>query len=586
MMRRTQWMVACAAGSIVALTMPETLFAGTGSTGNCDPPNVQVRAKMRMRNTSGMDANDFHFYMYQNDKDSVVVNGAEASCSNFGTVGVSLGTDNGQTPPPPPGNHGAQVDMSGGTVADGEQITVEMTLCMNERNCLKVKDAEFTKDGSPIGGAKPQQGFRVKRPRKGGDGGSNAPDGGGRGAQEGSGGSGNWIHDVCIENDDVVPMVLEELKLLASTTYYPDIEAIDWPNIAPIQNAAGEPPVCIYANDAWCYEFNTTGSYVNGHIYMKYTLRPAVSGECGLPSPANGVETATDEDVLTFGDHPVDEVQTDILIGDDFWHTLDAAITFGTPEIPPVPPDFFYPGSEPFTGTVPLEGLIIDPQLGDADTIIARKDDPALPSDGATVTIPIQIVALHLQSVAPIEVGGDPWMIDVMLGDPPSAEGSMNVTRINPDGGVFDMQSALIPQILFTPLLGGPPLEYPNTLLSPLNQQSGSDQWMYEPPPFTIPGSGPNFFAPWDSLMPFGSPSLQQVLTPAKPPAPGDFDLDGDVDLSDYGQFLDCYNGPGNPPAQPDCDAADFDLDRDVDLSDYGQFLDCYNGPSKPPACF
>jgi hypothetical protein len=28
-----------------------------------------------------------------------------------------------------------------------------------------------------------------------------------------------------------------------------------------------------------------------------------------------------------------------------------------------------------------------------------------------------------------------------------------------------------------------------------------------------------------------------------------DFDLDGDVDLSDYGVFLDCYNGPNNPPA-------------------------------------
>jgi hypothetical protein len=67
--------------------------------------------------------------------------------------------------------------------------------------------------------------------------------------------------------------------------------------------------------------------------------------------------------------------------------------------------------------------------------------------------------------------------------------------------------------------------------------------------------------------------------------ANGDFDLDGDVDLTDYGSFLSCYNGPGNPPGQSGCDDADFDNDGDVDLSDYGVFLGCYNGPNKPPAC-
>jgi hypothetical protein len=30
---------------------------------------------------------------------------------------------------------------------------------------------------------------------------------------------------------------------------------------------------------------------------------------------------------------------------------------------------------------------------------------------------------------------------------------------------------------------------------------------------------------------------------------------------------------------------ADFDQDCDVDLADYGKFLDCYNGPNRPPAC-
>jgi hypothetical protein len=69
------------------------------------------------------------------------------------------------------------------------------------------------------------------------------------------------------------------------------------------------------------------------------------------------------------------------------------------------------------------------------------------------------------------------------------------------------------------------------------------------------------------------------------PLAPADFDEDGDVDLTDYGTFLACYEGPGVPYSIPACSVADFDTDTDVDLSDYGVFLSCYNGPNQPPAC-
>jgi hypothetical protein len=62
-----------------------------------------------------------------------------------------------------------------------------------------------------------------------------------------------------------------------------------------------------------------------------------------------------------------------------------------------------------------------------------------------------------------------------------------------------------------------------------------------------------------------------------------DHDNDGDVDLTDYGAFLDCYNGPNNPPASTCVFDNDFDRDGDVDLSDYGGFLTCYNGPARPP---
>jgi hypothetical protein len=68
---------------------------------------------------------------------------------------------------------------------------------------------------------------------------------------------------------------------------------------------------------------------------------------------------------------------------------------------------------------------------------------------------------------------------------------------------------------------------------------------------------------------------------------PQDTDSDGDVDLTDYGVFLGCYNGPGKPygSANENCPCLDSDRDGDVDLTDYGAFLDCYNGPNRAPAC-
>jgi spore germination protein YaaH len=77
----------------------------------------------------------------------------------------------------------------------------------------------------------------------------------------------------------------------------------------------------------------------------------------------------------------------------------------------------------------------------------------------------------------------------------------------------------------------------------------------------------------------------QMYVSGCAPPIPGDFDDDGDVDLSDYGDFLFCYSGPGQPLPIPECSVADFDEDNDVDLTDYGVFLGCYNGPNNPPAC-
>jgi hypothetical protein len=68
-----------------------------------------------------------------------------------------------------------------------------------------------------------------------------------------------------------------------------------------------------------------------------------------------------------------------------------------------------------------------------------------------------------------------------------------------------------------------------------------------------------------------------------------DADGDADVDLTDFGTFQACFNGPNrswNPSGNPGaCFCFDQDGDRDVDLSDFGSFQSCFNGPNRPAAC-
>jgi hypothetical protein len=66
---------------------------------------------------------------------------------------------------------------------------------------------------------------------------------------------------------------------------------------------------------------------------------------------------------------------------------------------------------------------------------------------------------------------------------------------------------------------------------------------------------------------------------------PADFDLDGDVDLSDFSVFQACFNGPNRLPASSTCVKTDMDFDNDVDLADFAAFQSCFNGPNRPAAC-
>lgn len=62
---------------------------------------------------------------------------------------------------------------------------------------------------------------------------------------------------------------------------------------------------------------------------------------------------------------------------------------------------------------------------------------------------------------------------------------------------------------------------------------------------------------------------------------PCDFDMDGDVDLSDFAIFSQCFSGALMPPS-PSCPFgvnADLDSDGDVDLADFAFFSQKFTGP-------
>ncbi|MFH0980506.1 MAG: hypothetical protein V2A79_03080 [Planctomycetota bacterium] len=70
-----------------------------------------------------------------------------------------------------------------------------------------------------------------------------------------------------------------------------------------------------------------------------------------------------------------------------------------------------------------------------------------------------------------------------------------------------------------------------------------------------------------------GSGLVIAICTSEAPELTGDFDEDGDVDLTDYATFGACLTGPAYSPT------ADLDADGDVDLDDFAAWQPCLTGP-------
>ena len=117
-----------------------------------------------------------------------------------------------------------------------------------------------------------------------------------------------------------------------------------------------------------------------------------------------------------------------------------------------IPADFFEPGSDPFDGTVFFEGY-----TGGIDTVVRRLDSTIdLDPPPTTDTIDIELVALHLKSIDPIDIitAGQPesWDVEVGLsGEPlPIPPGEMTITKTHPNGGTFFSTFWVQPLFTFT----------------------------------------------------------------------------------------------------------------------------------------
>jgi hypothetical protein len=200
---------------------------------------------------------------------------------------------------------------------------------------------------------------------------------------------------------------------------------------------------------------------------------------------------------LCIGDPPIH----DTLATSDDGPTI---VQFGSPGIPPIPPDFFHPGSAPFMGVIVFTGKPLSVYDNDGDTIIQRFGDPVFPFDppGAFGQVPIEIVSLNLVSINPIIVSGQQWDVTVTLsGAPPPPPGSLQVQKTHPNGGVFTAQFNVLPRFTFTQVQDPAQvrvLDAGKLGLPPLQLQTGEGQWVHNVnPDLNVVTPGPDsFFIP------------------------------------------------------------------------------------------
>ncbi len=174
-----------------------------------------------------------------------------------------------------------------------------------------------------------------------------------------------------------------------------------------------------------------------------------------------------------------------ILLGSDYFTTPGDGSTnvnfagLGVPVLAPL-------------GVVGFQGRPIGP--GATDTIVERQEDAILPGVGSSDTIPIELVALSLESIDPVVIMGTPGRLFVSLTPGQATVGTMTINHENPDDGgplAEGTFSSTFFDVFFDLTLettGGPNFLGSFNFGEPLN---GNGFWSHESQPEDLLVSGP-----------------------------------------------------------------------------------------------
>lgn len=123
-----------------------------------------------------------------------------------------------------------------------------------------------------------------------------------------------------------------------------------------------------------------------------------------------------------------------------------------------IPANFFDKGSRPFAGIVSFKGIPIgsfrDQKTGLTDTIVERKKGATFDRTNARTTVPIEVLALSLESARPIRVqvgrASQLWSVKTELSRSRKSDGTMTIMRRSEKGGTFSSEFVVFPLMTFT----------------------------------------------------------------------------------------------------------------------------------------
>jgi hypothetical protein len=242
-----------------------TAVAGQGQDGN--QGGIHLKTGIQIPNPVGLICNDLHLHCLQKEG-NINMNGAAANSTDFANVVVAM------TPP-----HGANIDLSGGTVAKGASTVVNLDFWISEKNQIWFDVIQWTIDGQVVASWQ-TMGWKITFPQNGGGGGN-------PGNQDGKGGVGKFVHKITIYNDKTDSnATLQFLYAYASMTQFANLWT-DVPWSGCVNLISG--PITIPAGGSVTIDFETTGAYANGFINLYYSI---------------------DDPMFVVGEHPVGSLET------------------------------------------------------------------------------------------------------------------------------------------------------------------------------------------------------------------------------------------------------------------------------------